>query len=86
MHMIMIARCWKFSLPASEKNKRSSAHSHGTLRWLHDLRIISGANQQQMFAMAAARKMNLPLFEIAFVFVRLDHVASIIENANHSIM
>jgi hypothetical protein len=39
-----------------------------------------------MFAMAAARKMNLPLFEIAFVFVRLDHVARIIENANHSVI
>jgi len=31
-----------------------------------------------------ARKM--PTFEIAFVLVRLDHVASFIVNANHSIM
>jgi hypothetical protein len=29
---------------------------------------------------------NSPLFEIARVFVRFDHVASFIENANHSIM
>jgi hypothetical protein len=27
-----------------------------------------------------------PLFEIARVLVRLDHVASVIVNANHSIM
>ena len=30
--------------------------------------------------------MTLPLFEIALVFVRFDHVARIIVNANHSIM
>ena len=30
--------------------------------------------------------MALPLFEIALVFVRFDHVASLIVNANHSIM
>jgi hypothetical protein len=29
---------------------------------------------------------NAPLFEIALVLVRLDHVARIIVNANHSIM
>jgi hypothetical protein len=29
---------------------------------------------------------QLPLFEIAGVLVRLDHIASFIENANHSIM
>jgi hypothetical protein len=29
---------------------------------------------------------TLSLFEIAFVLVRLDHVASVIVNANHSIM
>jgi hypothetical protein len=29
---------------------------------------------------------NLCLFEIAFVLVRLDHVASFIVNANHSIV
>jgi len=28
----------------------------------------------------------LPLFEITHVFVRLDHIASIIVNANHCIM
>jgi hypothetical protein len=38
-----------------------------------------------MFAMAAAKKMNLPLFEIAFVLVRLDHIASVIVNANHGV-
>jgi len=27
-----------------------------------------------------------PLFELAFVLVPLDHVASVIENTNHSIM
>ena len=30
--------------------------------------------------------MALPLFEIALVFVRFDHVPSLIVNANHSIM
>jgi hypothetical protein len=39
-----------------------------------------------MFAMAAARKMNLPLFEIAVVLVRLNHVASFIVHANNGIM
>jgi hypothetical protein len=29
---------------------------------------------------------RLPLLEIALVLVRLDHVASVIEDANHSIM
>jgi hypothetical protein len=29
---------------------------------------------------------NSPLFELARVLVRLDHVASFIVNANHSIM
>jgi hypothetical protein len=29
---------------------------------------------------------NVRLFEIALVLVRLDHVASVIVNANHSIM
>ena len=32
------------------------------------------------------KKHALPLFEIALVFVRFDHVASIIVNANHRIM
>jgi hypothetical protein len=27
-----------------------------------------------------------PLFEIAFVLVRFDHIASLIVNANHSVM
>jgi hypothetical protein len=31
-------------------------------------------------------KHALPLFEIALVLVRLDHVASIIVNANHGIV
>ena len=31
-------------------------------------------------------KLALPLFEIASVLVRLDHVAIFIENANHGIM
>jgi hypothetical protein len=29
---------------------------------------------------------NSPLFELARVFVRLDHVASFIVNANHGVM
>jgi len=29
---------------------------------------------------------RLPLFEIALVLVRLDHIASIIVNADHSVM
>jgi hypothetical protein len=29
---------------------------------------------------------HLPLLEIAFVLVRLDHVAGLIVNANHSIV
>jgi hypothetical protein len=31
-------------------------------------------------------KANLPGFEIASVFVRLDHIASAIVNANHGLM
>jgi hypothetical protein len=31
-------------------------------------------------------RMASPLFEIALVFVRLDHIARFIVNANHSIM
>jgi hypothetical protein len=31
------------------------------------------------------KKVNSPLFEIALVLVRLDHVASVIVNANHRI-
>jgi hypothetical protein len=30
-------------------------------------------------------KMNSPFFELALVLVRLDHVASFIVNANHSV-
>jgi hypothetical protein len=30
--------------------------------------------------------LRLPLFELALVFVRLDHVASLIINANHNIV
>jgi len=30
--------------------------------------------------------LNLPLFEIALVFVRVDHVARFIVNANHGVM
>ena len=33
----------------------------------------------------ACRK-KLPLFEIALMFERLDHVASLVEHANHGIM
>ena len=29
---------------------------------------------------------NSSLFEIAFVLVRLDHIASLIVNANHSVV
>ena len=32
------------------------------------------------------KKANLPLLEIALVFVRFDHVATLIVNANHSIL
>jgi hypothetical protein len=32
------------------------------------------------------KKVNSPLFELAHVLVRLDHVASFIVNANHSIV
>jgi hypothetical protein len=32
------------------------------------------------------KKVNLPLFKLARVLVRLDYVASCIENANHGIM
>jgi hypothetical protein len=38
-----------------------------------------------MSARRAERKAS-PLFEIARVLVRLDHVARVIVNANHSIM
>ena len=33
-----------------------------------------------------ARKKVLPLFEIAFVLMRFDHIARVIVNVNHSIM
>jgi hypothetical protein len=36
--------------------------------------------------MAAGWQARSPLFEIARVLVRLDHVARVIVNANHSIM
>ena len=38
-----------------------------------------------MSARRAERKAS-PLFELARVLVRLDHIASIVVNANHSIM
>jgi len=31
-------------------------------------------------------RLNSPLFEIASVLVRVDHVASVIVNANHGMM
>jgi hypothetical protein len=34
----------------------------------------------------AQRNYNSPLFELARVLVRLDHVARIIINANHGVM
>jgi hypothetical protein len=44
-------------------------------------RIISVRQSKTILA-----KIILLLFEIALVLVRLDHVASVIVNANHSIM
>jgi hypothetical protein len=32
------------------------------------------------------KKVNLPLFKLARVFVRFDHVSSFIVNANHCVM
>ena len=32
------------------------------------------------------RGKNSPLFELASVFVRVDHIARLIVNANHSVM
>ena len=37
-------------------------------------------------ARETGKKVNLWLFEIASLFVRLDHVAGVIVNANHSIV
>ena len=37
-------------------------------------------------ALSPANAITLPLFEIALVLVRVDHVASHIQNANHGIM
>jgi hypothetical protein len=34
---------------------------------------------------AAGRQVRSPLFEIALVLVRFDHIASFIVNANHGI-
>jgi hypothetical protein len=34
----------------------------------------------------AQRNYNSPLFELARVLVRFDHIARFIENANHSIV
>jgi hypothetical protein len=36
--------------------------------------------------MPSAHRQRSRLFEIALVLVRLDHVASVIVNSNHSIM
>ena len=36
--------------------------------------------------MRCNKKANLPLFEIALVFVRFDDVARVIVNANHTVM
>jgi hypothetical protein len=58
--------------------------------------IIKSGNSQISFFMvliegsvpkkAAGWQARSPLFEIALVFVRLDHVASVIVNTNHCIM
>ena len=39
-----------------------------------------------MFGSKMPNAIGLPLFELALVLVRLDHVAGIIVNADHSIM
>src|SRR5712692_5517075 len=43
-------------------------------------------SSQQVIEIPVANGQKLPLFEIARVLVRLDHVARVIVNANHSIM
>jgi hypothetical protein len=58
--------------------------------------IIKSGNSQISFFMvliegsvpkkAAGWQARSPLFELAFALVRLDHVASVIANADHSIM
>jgi hypothetical protein len=41
---------------------------------------------RQMQDFSGCPAFSLPLFEIARLLVRLDHVASFIINANHSVM
>ena len=64
---------------AREKKIHAFAKANGWTTEIHDpgLSMIFKKNYGLM---------ALPLFEIALVFVRFDHVARIIVNANHSIM
>jgi hypothetical protein len=49
---------------------------------------IARANDSTTYAVARLKKIKRtsPLFEIAHVLVRFDHVACLIANANHSIV
>jgi hypothetical protein len=49
------------------------------------MRCNWGTNAQSV-GLPPEKKVNLPVFEIARVLVRFDHIASRIVNANHSIM
>jgi hypothetical protein len=49
-------------------------------------RLMSREEAEAIDARIVAPSDDSPFFELAFVLVRLDHVASFIVNANHSIM
>jgi hypothetical protein len=48
--------------------------------------LQTATNRSIVVSRGPANKIALPLFEIARVLVRFDHVASFIVNANHSVM
>jgi hypothetical protein len=49
------------------------------------LALMRWENSRSRKSAAACEQKNLRLFELARVLVRLDHVASFIVNANHSV-
>jgi hypothetical protein len=50
-------------------------------RWMNTLRALAGFTAWRLFV---SRRKVSPFFEIALVFVRFNHVAIVIVNANHS--
>jgi hypothetical protein len=57
-------------------------------RYTHDVVIDGGKvrKRKKSFCVVGAQADGLRLFEIALVFVRVNHIASFIVNANHGVM